>query len=283
MMVLLAMHDDAVALCAANALELSTVVLSNGLAISRRMARALTERGIAVMVSLDGIGAAHDAQRPTLTGKPSSARVLRSIDTLITAGNPPHLSITITNRNIDGLAEVVRFALDRHLTFSFNFYRDNACAAPFTDLQYEERAMIDGLRAAYAVIEEVLPPWSVLGSVLDRGQLLQPRQKACGVGDDYVVVDQRGQIAKCHMDLESTIGDVRAVDPVTAIRTDRTGVLNLLVDEKKGCQDCTWRHWCAGGCSVATFRATGRFDIRSPNCDVPGRSTLRRCAWKACA
>jgi hypothetical protein len=36
---------------------------------------------------------------------------------------------------------------------------------------------------AYAVIEEQLPPWSVLGSVLDRGQLLQPRQRACGVGD----------------------------------------------------------------------------------------------------
>jgi uncharacterized protein len=268
MAVLLAMHDDAVALCAGNDLTLSTVVLSNGVAISRRTARELTDRGIAVMISLDGIGAAHDAQRPTLTGAPSFTRVLRSIDTLVAAGTPPHLSITITSRNVAAVAEVVRFAVERGLTFSFNFFRDNACSAQFADLQYEEAAMIDGLRAAFAVVEELLPPWSVLGSVLDRGQLLEARQKACGVGDDYVVVDQRGRIAKCHMDLESTVGDIRTVDPVLAIRSDRLGVQNLLVEDKQGCRDCTWRHWCAGGCTIATFRATGRFDVRSPNCGI---------------
>ena len=128
--------------------------------------------------------------------------------------------------------------------------------------------MIDGLRAAFAVIEEMLPPWSVLGSVLDRGQLLQPRQKACGVGDDYVVVDQHGRIAQCHMELGTTLGDVRRVDPVRAVRADGAPIRNLLVDDKAGCRDCTWRHWCSGGCAVATFAATGRFDVRSPNCHI---------------
>jgi uncharacterized protein len=40
------------------------------------------------------------------------------------------------------------------------------------------------------------------------------------------------------------------------------------VDEKEGCRDCTWRYWCSGGCPVATFRATGRYDIKSPNCAI---------------
>jgi uncharacterized protein len=266
--VLFAMHDRAVERCAQSGLDLSTVLLTNGVAVSDRLARELAARGIAVMVSLDGLGEAHDVQRPTVAGRPSSALVVRSIDRLIAAGVPPHLSITITARNVDGIAAVVRFALERHLTFSFNFFRDNACASGFADLQFEERAMIDGLRAAFRVIEELLPPWSVLGSVLDRGQLLQPRQRSCGVGDDYVVVDQNGRIAKCHMDLESTLGDVRTTDPVLAIRNDGVGIRNLLVDEKEGCRDCTWRNWCAGGCSVATFRATGRFDVRSPNCSI---------------
>ncbi len=265
--VLFAMHDHAVARCTQSGLGLSTVLLSNGVAISERLARELAAREIAVMVSLDGMGAAHDAQRPTLSGRPSSAMVLRSIDRLIQAGLPPHISITITSRNVDAIAPVVRFALERDLTFSFNFFRDNACAAGFANLQYEEKAMIEGLRQAYAVIEELLPPWSVLGSVLDRGQLLQPRQKACGVGDDYVVVDQNGRIAQCHMDLGTTIGDVRTMDPVRAVRDDGA-IKNLLVDDKEGCRDCTWRYWCAGGCSMATFRATGRFDVRSPNCNI---------------
>jgi uncharacterized protein len=119
-----------------------------------------------------------------------------------------------------------------------------------------------------AVIEEMLPPWSVLGSILDRGQLLQPRQKVCGVGDDYVVVDQHGRIAQCHMELSKTLGDVRRVDPVRAIRSDSAPIRNLLVDDKAGCRDCTWRHWCSGGCAVATLAATGRFDARSPNCAI---------------
>lgn len=266
--VLFAMHDHAESQCAQHGLGLSTVLLSNGVAISDKLARELAERKIAVMVSLDGIGEAHDVQRPTLSGRPSSAMVGRSIDRLLQAGLPPHISITITSRNVDAIAPVVRFALERGLTFSFNFFRDNTCAAAFSDLQYEEKAMIEGLRKAFAVIGELLPPWSVLGSVLDRGQLLQPRQKACGVGDDYVVVDQNGRIAQCHMDLETTIGHVRTTDPVRAVRSDGTAIKNLLVEDKEGCRDCTWRHWCAGGCAIATFRATGRFDVQSPNCNI---------------
>lgn len=266
--VLLALHDHAIARCDETGLGLSAVLLSNGVAISNALARDLKTRDIRVMISLDGIGAAHDAQRPTVTGRPSSAMVVRTIDRLLSAELAPHISITITSHNVTAVAPVVRFALERALTFSFNFFRDNDCAVSFADLQYEKHAIVRGLRDAFAVIEEMLPPWSVLGSVLDRGQLLEPRQRSCGVGDDYVVIDQNGQIAKCHMEIGATLGDVRTVDPVRAIRDDITGVRNLLVEDKEGCQGCTWRHWCSGGCAVATFRATGRFDVRSPNCDI---------------
>ncbi|MEU4253547.1 radical SAM protein [Amycolatopsis sp. NPDC026612] len=266
--VLLELHEYAAETCATAGVQLSAVLLSNGVAISRRLAQELKRLNIRVMISLDGIGDAHDAQRPTLTGRPSAARVLQTIDKLCAEGVSPHLSITITSRNVDAVAEVVRFGLDRDLTFSFNFFRDNDCAAAFTDLQYEEQALLDGLRAAFTEIERTLPRWSVLGSILDRGQLLRPRSRTCGVGDDYVVIDQRGRIAQCHMELEDAAGDVRTTDPVQAVRDPARKIKNLLVDEKTGCRDCTWKNWCAGGCAVATFRATGRYDIRSPNCEI---------------
>jgi uncharacterized protein len=266
--VLLALHDHAIARCDETGLGLSAVLLSNGVAISDALASDLKARDIRVMISLDGIGAAHDAQRPTVAGRPSSVMVMRTVERLRSAGLAPHISITITSRNVATVATVVRFALERGLTFSFNFFRDNDCAAGVADLQYDEHAMVSGLRDAFAVIEELLPPWSVLGSVLDRGQLLEPRRRSCGVGDDYVVIDQNGQIAKCHMEIGATLGDVRTVDPVRAIHDDTTGVRNLLVEDKEGCRGCTWRHWCSGGCAVATFRTTGRFDVRSPNCNI---------------
>ena len=262
------LHAYARDLAAQHGLQLHATLLSNGVRLRPALVDALKTNGIRVMISLDGLADHHDAQRPFASGKPSFHRVERTIAQLLEQNHPPHLSVTITSRNARGVADVVRFALERDLTFSLNFFRDNECAAPFSDLRYEEQAMISGLLEAFQVIEEFVPAWSVLGSVLDRGQLLEPRPQPCGVGENYVVIDQRGDVAKCHMEIEKTLGDVFHDDPLQLVRQDRRTVLNLLVDEKEGCRDCTWRYWCSGGCPVATFRATGRYDIKSPNCNI---------------
>jgi uncharacterized protein len=265
---LLELHEHARMLAAREGIQLHATLLSNGVKLPPAFIDMLKTLDIRVMISLDGVYRHHDQQRPFANGKPSFHLVERTIARLIEQGHAPHLSITITNRNCSGLAEVVRFALERNLTFSLNFFRDNDCSAQFSDLQYEERAMIDGLLEAFGVIGELLPPWSVLGSILDRGQLLEPRQRSCGVGQDYVVIDQQGRVAKCHMEIERTLGDVIRDDPLQLVRQDLALVQNLAVTEKEGCRDCTWRYWCSGGCSVATFRATGRYDVKSPNCNI---------------
>jgi uncharacterized protein len=255
-------------LAAESGLRLHATLLSNGVRLPESLIQTCKAAGIRVMISLDGIGDQHDIQRPFADGKPSFQFVERTISELIRQGHPPHLSVTITNRNISGIPDVVRFALERDLTFSLNLFRDNDCAAGFDDLRYQEQAMISTLLKTFDVIEDFMPRWSVLGSILDRGQLLQPRQRSCGVGQDYVVINQHGQVAKCHMEIERTIGDVFTDDPLQLVRRDQTTALNLIVDEKAGCKDCTWRYWCSGGCSVATFRATGRYDVKSPNCNI---------------
>lgn len=264
----LALHDYASAHAAERGLDLNAVLLSNGVALPAAFTRALAAAGVRIMISLDGAGAAHDAQRPTIAGKPSFRSVVRTIDRLCAEGWPPHLSVTITGSSASAAADAVRFALDRDLTFSLNFFRDNECAAGAAGLEYSDQEMIAGITAAFAVIEDRPPRWSVLGAVLDRGQLLKPHQRPCGVGQDYVVINHDGGVAKCHMEIERTLGDVFHDDPVDLIRRDTRTTLNLLVEEKEGCRDCTWKHWCAGGCPVATFRATGRYDIKSPNCAI---------------
>lgn len=265
---MLSLHRYATALAAEHGIGLHATLLSNGVKLPQAFIDVLREKNIRVMISLDGIGDQHDRQRPFVNGKPSFRFVERTIGDLIERGHPPHLSITITNRNYSGLSDAVRFALERDLTFSLNFFRDNDGAARFNDLRYEEQAMIDSLLDAFGVIQARLPRWSVLGSILDRGQLLQPRQRPCGVGHDYVVIDQRGRVAKCHMEIEQTLGDVMRDDPLRLVQTDLALVQNPSVDEKEGCRTCTWRYWCSGGCPVATFRATGRYDVKSPNCNI---------------
>lgn len=245
-------------------LELMATLLSNGVALSPTLVRILKAEGIRVMISLDGIGDVHDSVRPLVSGRPSFHHVKRTIDQLIEQGHPPHLSVTITGRNATGLAEVVRFALERDLTFSFNFFRDNDQAAGLPDLPYDNQLMISALGEAFSVIEAVLPRWSVLGSVLDRGQLLRPSQHCCGVGQDYVVIDHRGRVAQCHMEIGRAVGDVRHDDPLLLIRDLAAPIKSIPVEGKEGCRECTWRYWCSGGCPIATFRATGRVTSHAP-------------------
>lgn len=113
-----------------------------------------------------------------------------------------------------------------------------------------------------------MPPYLSLMSLLDLTRLDAPHEHTCGVGNSYMVINHRGGIAKCHMHLDETVTDVTAQNPLQLIRADSIGVQSMSVNEKEGCRDCEWKHWCAGGCPALTYRVMGRYDVKSPNCRI---------------
>ncbi len=249
-------------------LQLKAVVLSNGVALGPKMIETLDQHGIRLMISLDGVGEYHNAQRVFPNGQGSFDLVARSVGRAQQMGLTPDICITVTNRNVDGLADSIRFVLEHELPFSINFYRENDCSASSQDLAFRERRIIEGMQGAFQVIEEFLPNRSLVASLVDRAHFDQPHERTCGVGHSYLVIDQNGSVAKCQMEIERTITDVSAQDPLAVVRTDTAGIQNPRVDEKEGCRDCTWRYWCTGGCPALTYRATGRHDVKSPNCHI---------------
>ena len=264
----LILHDHARKLADQNNLELDGVILSNGVAISERMIAEMKVRGIRLMISLDGVGSYHDEQRPFVNGHGSFTHIERGLDRLSAQNFLPSISVTVSNRNLKGLPEVVKYILNRGLPFTINFYRENECSVSFTDLTYQDDMIIAAMKEAFAVIEANLPPHSLLGALVDRAQLESPHDRPCGVGNTYLVINHEGGVAKCHMELERAVTDISVSDPLKVIRNDQIGVQNPSVDEKEGCRECNWRYWCAGGCPALTHRATGRFDVKSPNCNV---------------
>lgn len=106
------------------------------------------------------------------------------------------------------------------------------------------------------------------GPRVDRSNFSQPHLRTCGVGESYMVVNQHGRVSKCHMELDRYSTDVTEADPLERLRADSSGLQNLPVEEKEECNRCQWRYWCAGGCPKATYEATGRYDVKSPLCDV---------------
>jgi len=262
------LHQYARDSAARHNLTLDGVILSNGVALSDHQIRQIRDNDLRLMISLDGIGDLHDSQRRFVNGRGSFARVAQTLDRLAQHGVTPSLSITLSHRNLAGLPETVAYALNRGLPFSLNFYRANDYAAAYTDLAFGEEEIIAAMKAAFAVIEQRMPPYRFFGSLLDLVRFDAPHDHTCGVGNSYMVIDQRGRVAKCHMAIEQTITDVDAPDPLRLIREDTKGIQYIPVDEKEGCRTCTWRYWCAGGCPALTYRVTGRFDIKSPNCRI---------------
>jgi uncharacterized protein len=172
--------------------------------------------------------------------------------------------MTITRVNAHGAADLAQWAIvDRRLPVNFNLYRQNLLSASRQELSLEEENIIVGLKAAYAVIEQALPDEPILGGLLDRVQA-GAHTHTCGVGQNYVVITHTGQLAECHMRLEDSIPL-----PDDLLASDRPQTIhNLAVNEKEGCRDCSFRYRCTGGCPLETFRATGRWDVKSPHCRI---------------
>jgi uncharacterized protein len=262
------LHDYARQLAEEHNLSLSGVVLSNGVRLTPEIIKSMLTRHLRLMISLDGLGAAHDAQRHFANGRGSFDMVARNIEMAKDNGLAPDICVTVTGQSAAGLPELIGWILERDLPFSLNFYRENELSASFVDLQLDEECIIQGMLAAFKVIEANLPRRSLLASLVDRANLSAPHSRPCAAGHNYLVIDHFGRVAKCQMEIGKLVTNISVRDPLAFIRADRIGVQNYSVEEKEGCRDCEWKHWCAGGCPQATFRATGRYDIQSPNCRI---------------
>lgn len=263
-----ALHDYAAKLAHEYGIQLQAFMLSNGVMLTQRTIEALKTRQIGLMISLDGLEADHDSQRPFANGMGSFRYVERTLQRLRENDLTPHVSVTISQRNLAGVPRLLEYLLERDLPFSLNYYRENACSSHLHDLQFAEREMIETMRGVFALLERRLPRRNLLSALLDKADLENPHEHTCGAGHNYLVIDQRGGIAKCHADLRSTITTIDDDDPLLTIQEDCTGLQNRAVDEKEGCRSCQWRYWCTGGCPLLTWKITGRSDRRSPNCAI---------------
>jgi uncharacterized protein len=264
----LELHSHAKSLADARGLVLEEVVLSNGTLLTAEMAQTFKTLGIRLMISLDGYGDYHDSHRPYASGRGSFKDVAEAVDLSLANGLVPMISVTISSRTAEGLPKIVAWILGRDLPFSLNFYRENDLSRSHKDMRLDEEKIINGMSAAFKVIEENLPKRSFLGSIVDRANLSFAHVHTCGVGQNYLVFDQNGQVAKCQMQIQQPVTNMRVGDPLAVVRFDQLGIQNLSVEEKEGCKTCEWKYWCAGGCPLETHRATGRYDVKSPNCNI---------------
>ncbi len=265
---ILQINEQARRLAKRHELELDEVILSNGVGWTPDMIVAISERGIRVVVSVDGIGKSHDDQRPRRNGASSFLAVIQTVQGLLEYDIVPQICVTITANNAESLPDLVTWLLEYRLPFSLNLYRRNKHFASNKVLALDDERIITAMRAAFQIIETNPPAHSLLGSLLDRASLVAPHRYPCAAGRNYLAIDHRGRIAKCQMQIAEAVTVANALDPLEFVRGDQGGIQNMPVDEKEGCRECEWRYWCAGGCPLHTYGIMGRYDVRSPYCNV---------------
>jgi len=262
------LHRYAQTLAKKHNILIDGVVLSNGTLLTPEIIEQLSLLNLRLMISLDGIGTFHDCQRYYPDGQGSFDAVSKATDLAMSYHLIPDISVTISGRNIAGLPELTAWLSERNLPFSFNFYRENNRSASEKDLRLEEDKFIKGLLSAYKVIESHLNQRILSFPLADHADFGIPHLRPCSVGHSYLVFDHQGHVAKCQMDMGNVITDIFHADPLSQIRIRSNGIQNISVDEKEECQECQWRYWCAGGCPLLTYRATGYFNRKSPNCNI---------------
>jgi uncharacterized protein len=261
------LHDYALQIAEQTGIKVREVLLSSGVTLRQWMIEGLRDMGIRLVISLDGVGAAHDTQRVFRDGQGSSSRVLQSIDDAITHHLRPDLSITVTDASADALSTMIAFAIERGLRFNLNLYRHHPKAS-HPPLIMDHQRVINGIHKALDEIEARLPQQRLIDGLLDRSYFACAHVQPCGAGSSYLVIDQQGKIAACQMEMEQQITHIYVDDPLGRIRASEMAHWNVGVDHKRTCADCPWRYWCAGGCPLFTFQMKERVDTQSPYCYI---------------
>jgi hypothetical protein len=194
----------------------------------------LKERNIHLMISLDGLGRDHDAQRIFPDGSGSFVRVVRTLERVKRSGIPFNISAVVSNLSVEGIPAFVEFLLKYEIRFVFDFYKETPCSAGDPSLRVEPDRIIRSMKDAYAAIERYLPSQSMLDSLLDMTRLGLLHDRPCGVGQNYIAFDPQGRAVKCQMAFDDIVSDSSRPDPLGDIRADFDGVQNPPATEKPG-------------------------------------------------
>lgn len=258
-------------LAAQSQIEVVPVLLTNGTLITPAIAKLLKEQNFVVSLSLDGIDLPHNLNRPLLGGQSSFKKVELALGFLQEFDVKLNASVVITKLNLSGLPFLVQYLLGRNIAFTFNFLRPTEFAED--GLTITNLELIEVLNQVCDVIETNLPTFSIHNILLDRVNFIRPRLQACGAGENYLVVKNNGELTGCQLlnskksAVVGKIGETKNL--LSPIREKHFVPLEVRsIEHKNGCNQCQWRYNCAGGCPLATLAAKGRFDTRSPFCDV---------------
>jgi uncharacterized protein len=237
--------------------EATFSITSNGTLIAADDAEFFEEHGFAVTISVDGVGAAHDAQRPFKGGRGSFDAVMKNVEPLLRRQRRMQVSarVTVTPRNV-----ALRETLDDFLGRGFH-------SVGFSPMLFAPAPSAEGVEMHAADLERMLAGMIECGDEFRRRVAAGERYAfsnvanamreihrgthrpyPCGAGASYLGVSADGALAACHR----FVGDEAGAMGDVANGVDRARQSQWLaerhVSRQEPCRSCWARYMCSGGC-----------------------------------
>ena len=222
-------------------------IITNGYLLTQENVRMLNEHKVSsAQVTLDGIGAAHDATRHLAGGGPTFDRIVENLRAPIPFRVSIRHNVHAGNRDqMDALRAFVE-ELAKESGNDIHYYPAPVSSSEVADERGEQVDLLCGSSDAEVGIKQ------------DAWRFSSGRGHYCGAQSLWVVgIDDKGNLQKCWEAVDKpeisfgTAHDWDPTDPIASASNpdNLTQYLNTagpVPDEE--CRECVWLPLCAGGC-----------------------------------
>jgi uncharacterized protein len=239
---------------AAKGVNLGFSITTNGTLLTPDDAKFFERFGFAVTISLDGIGEAHNRQRPFKNGAPSYDRIISRVEPLLARQRRMQVSarVTVTPSNLDLLS-----TLDGLLGLGFHSVGFSPMLSSPGKLGEMDRASLEsmlaqmkacGQRFEERVIAGVRYPFLNMVNALREIHLGTHRPYPCGAGAGYLGVSADGGLYACHRFVDDPRAAMGRVDASIDGGRRNAWLAERHVHRQEPCRGCWARYLCGGGC-----------------------------------
>jgi uncharacterized protein len=252
--VLQATTERAAVLAEQRGVKMTFSITTNGTLLTEADADFFERHGFAVTISLDGQGAAHDAQRPFKNGRGSFDTIMRKVAPLLSAQRNMQVSarVTVTPGNL-----ALRDTLDAFVTAGFHSVGFSPMLSAPTgkgEMQPDHlEAMLSEMIACGQVFERHVRagsryPFANMVNALREIERGTHRPYPCGAGAGYLGVSADGALAACHRFVDDDAGVMGSLDDGVDVTRQADWLAGRHVHRQEPCKSCWARYLCGGGC-----------------------------------
>jgi len=228
-----------------------------------------------VQITMDGTADVHNARRFMKGGKGTFDKIVEGVDVCIANNITVNLRMVIDKENIENLADLAQFAIDKGWTSSPYFktqigrnyelhHCQSAASQLFSRISLYQK-LYDLTKAHPHILEFYKPAYSISKFLAENGSMPDPLFDSCPACKTEWAFDYTGKIYSCTATVGKEDESLGTFYPEVS-RLD--GIINLWesrdVTTIPECKTCSVQLACGGGCGSVAKNKKG--SICSPDC-----------------